>query len=742
MKITQLLQSLCLSVGVAALLAACGGGGDSAGSGLINHQPTADAGANQSVLVNAEVSLDGSNSKDPDGDALTYTWRIVNKPANSNTSLVNPNTVKPKLVVDKVGDYVLGLIVKDGELSSATDTVVIKVSANTVINQPPIARAGTDKTASLGQVITLDGSASSDANGDPLTYRWTLTSKPANSTATLSTNTEVKTNLTLDKAGNYIASLIVNDGIVNSASDTVVISVPAVNQAPTVSLGADRNAVVSTLGASSVSLPATMEDPNGDTLYYKWEILSKPTTSTLSSIQTDAQGNGSFIPDTLGSYELKLTVNDGNLTATDSILITVVKANTGAPVAKSSDKYLLLGKTVVLDASASSDPDNDPLSYKWVLKSAPTASTASLSSLTAVKPSFTPDKLGDYLFELTVSDGSLIGEALTVKVSAQPVINGLSYQVIDAEYSKALDKIIMVSSSPNQLHIYDAAANSEQTVALPLTPTSVSVGPDGLYAAIGHDANISYVDLKNTKLLKTLPVATKVLDIVLAGNGYAYAFPEKNQTENIYSINLNTGTVTSSPGFIIYAGTLAKLHPNGLSMYGAYNGISPDDIEKYDLQAGTASKLYDSPYHGDYPMCGNLWISEEGKRIFTACGNVFRSADVQTQDMLYNGSLAELTHIQDLVHSITAAKVAAIPAYVQYANLNESVDTKVLTYDYEYLTPSTSFNLPYFVVNEKGFMGHGKFVFFNKAADSLIVILKADASSAMLNDYGVYSLKP
>lgn len=642
MKITRLLQTLCLSVGVLTVLTACGGGSDAANSVATNHQPRADAGANQTVLVNAEVSLDGSNSQDPDGDTLTYAWRIVSKPANSNSSLINPNTVNPKILVDKAGDYVLGLMVKDGRLTSVTDTMIIKVNANIAPNHAPIAQAGADKTISLGDVVNLDGSASSDADHDTLSYQWTIMTKPTDSNVVLNLSNQAKTSFIPDKAGSYLASLV---------------------------------------------------------------------------------------------------VNDGSLSATDSVMIKVSKVNTGVPVARSVDKYLLLGSTVVLDASTSSDPDNDPLTYKWTLKAAPSESTASLSSLTAVKPNFTPDKLGDYLFELTVADGSLTSEAITVKVSVQPGINSLSYQVIDAEYSKALDKVIMLSTRPNQVHIYDAATHTEQALSLPLAPTSVSVGSDGLYAAVGHDANVSYVDLKNAKLLKTLPVAAKVLDIVLAGNGYAYAFPKEDQWQDIYSVNLSTGEVIGGSRITIYAGTLAKLHPNGLSMYGANNGLIPDDIEKYDIQTGTASKLYDSPYHGDYPMCGNLWFSEEGKRIFTACGNVFRAADLKVQDMLYNGSLAELTHIQDLAHSATAAKVAAIPKYVPYANLNESVDTQVLSYDDAYLTPSDSFQLPYFVVNEQGFMGHGKFVFFNKAADRLIVILKADANSAMLNDYGVYSFK-
>ncbi|MFZ1388107.1 MAG: PKD domain-containing protein [Thiolinea sp.] len=740
MKIKRRLQNLCLLAGLMALLTACGGGGDS--SGTTNHQPTAEAGTNQAVLVNAEVSLDGSNSNDADGDALTYSWRLISKPSNSTSSLTNPTTVKPKLVVDKIGDYVIGLIVKDGSLSSATDTVIIKVTSNPTTNRPPVAQAGADKTVNVAQVVSLDGSASSDADANPLTYQWSLTSKPSNSTAVLSSVNQAKTTITVDKAGQYIAALIVNDGTVNSAVDTVVINVlAAVNQAPTVSLGADKTATVNILGSSSVSVPATSQDPNGDSLTYKWEITTKPNQSAVTSVQADAQGNGSFVPDVLGNYELKLTVNDGVLTASDSILITVARANNTAPVAKSSDKYVLLSKTVTLDASASSDADSDALTYKWVPKSAPIGSTATLSSLTAIKPTLTADKLGEYVFDLSVSDGTLTSPVIAVKVTAQPAINALSYQVIDADYSKVLDKLVMISSTPNQLHIYDAVAHTEQTVTLPLAPTSVSIAPDGLYAAVGHDAYVSYIDLKNAKLVKNLSVATKVLDIVLAANGYIYAFPNSSQWGAIYSINIASGVVTNTHATAIHGGTVAKLHPNGLSMYGANNNVSPDDIERYDIQAGTASKLYDSPYHGDYTMCGNLWLAEDGKRIFTACGNVFTASTIQAQDMTYNGSLVELTRIKDLVHSASAGKVVAIPAYVQADNMTTDVDTKLLTYDYEFLTPSTTLSLPYFVNNDQGFMGHGQFVFFNKAADTLITILKADSSAAMTNSYGVFNIK-
>ena len=54
------------------------------------------------------------------------------------------------------------------------------------VNTAPIARAGTDQSVLAGSLVSLDGSASSDAESDPLTYTWTLVTRPADSVAVLS----------------------------------------------------------------------------------------------------------------------------------------------------------------------------------------------------------------------------------------------------------------------------------------------------------------------------------------------------------------------------------------------------------------------------------------------------------------------------------------------------------------------------------------------------------------------------
>lgn len=115
MKILKLLGA----VAVAASLFACGGGG----SGVaINTPPIANAGTNQTT-INSAIILDASASDDLDGDNLTYSWKIVEKPTLSNAVLIGDNLEKPSIYLDKLGTYKFELIANDGFENSAPSYV-------------------------------------------------------------------------------------------------------------------------------------------------------------------------------------------------------------------------------------------------------------------------------------------------------------------------------------------------------------------------------------------------------------------------------------------------------------------------------------------------------------------------------------------------------------------------------------------------------------------------------------------
>jgi hypothetical protein len=219
----------------------------------------------------------------------------------------------------------------------------------------------------------------------------------------------------------------------------------------------------------------------------------------------------------------------------------------------------------------------------------------------------------------------------------------LSHDVVDAEYDHSREAIVMVSASPTSaLYIYDVSNGTERQLALVKAPTAVSISPDGRFAAVGHDALITYVDLQSVvdgaPTTKLLDVSTNVLDLVLDGRGNVHALPLHDQWQDVHSVAVATNTETLGTG-LLFAGTLGRLHPAGDFMYTADNGLSPSDIAKWDLRSGVATSMYDSPYHGDYPMCGNLWFKEDGTTIYTKCGNTFRSSATKSQDMVYSGRL-------------------------------------------------------------------------------------------------------
>ena len=206
-----------------------------------NAAPVANAGAAQSVVVKTTVTLNGAASSDANGDVLKYIWTFSARPSGSTATLANANTVSPTFMPDVAGSYTVSLVVSDGKLSSTASTV--KVTA-TAVNVAPVAKAGVDQNVTSGSVVTLDGSASSDANGDALTYAWTLTSRPTGSLAALTSANTVKPTFTSDVVGIYVATLVVNDGKLSSAAAQVTVTATTatssakMNMAQTISDGA------------------------------------------------------------------------------------------------------------------------------------------------------------------------------------------------------------------------------------------------------------------------------------------------------------------------------------------------------------------------------------------------------------------------------------------------------------------------------------------------------------------------
>ena len=118
-----------------------------------------------SPKVGETVRLDGTGSSDPDGDIIMrYEWSVSGPPGSSpNLSDTLGSVVS--LTTNAAGHHNVTLLVSDGDFEGIAGRTV-------VFRDPSLANVGPDLTADVGATVPLDGSASFDLAGRPLTYTW------------------------------------------------------------------------------------------------------------------------------------------------------------------------------------------------------------------------------------------------------------------------------------------------------------------------------------------------------------------------------------------------------------------------------------------------------------------------------------------------------------------------------------------------------------------------------------------
>ena len=304
-----------------------------------NRNPVAEAGPAQRVDTNALVTLNGSGN-DPDGDnnALTYSWELT---GGTGITLSNANIAGPTFTPVAAGTYTFSLTVTDAGTPSASATDTVTITVTVPANRLPVADAGPAQRVETNALVTLNGTGSSDPDGDTLSYAWTHTQTGGAAPATPITLTGADTagpTFTPVAAGTYTFTLTVTDDGTPAASDTdtvtITVTVPA-NQPPVAEAGpaqsVETNALVTLNGSGS-------SDPDGDTLSYAWTHTqtggSAPATPiTLTGANT---AGPTFTPVAAGTYTFTLTVTDdadAPASDTDTVAVTVTRPrDTVAPV--------------------------------------------------------------------------------------------------------------------------------------------------------------------------------------------------------------------------------------------------------------------------------------------------------------------------------------------------------------------------------------------------------------------------
>ena len=298
---------------------------------FLNQTPFADAGEDQTVFelkqvgVNdttgvpifepTQITLDGSQSDDPDLDILSFEWSSLD-----GIPLVNEDTQHPTFVAPGVSETVqfrFTLVVSDGDLQSEPDTVNVIVMPNL-----PVAVAGEDFGVAEGIQTVLDGSGSYSPDGFNLSFTWTVP-MGINDYSGVTDDSLIFTAPAVDEPTEYLFSLVVNDGEFDSGPDSILVTVLE-NGPPVANAGTDQT-VIEDIEVTLDGLHSYDPSTTG-TFTFLWTsldgtiILSDPaeTNPTFLSPQVDDTTDFMFI----------LVVNDGAYDSEpDTATVTVLMQN-------------------------------------------------------------------------------------------------------------------------------------------------------------------------------------------------------------------------------------------------------------------------------------------------------------------------------------------------------------------------------------------------------------------------------
>jgi serine protease len=391
--------------------------------------PIASAGPDQVVALGAPVALDGSASRDFNGEIAFHAW---DQTAGTPVLLQDADEAVARFTAPATpGTLTFQLSVVDDEGNVGTDTT------NVIINQAPIARAGNDFRLANHLRGTLDGGASTDPGGHIIGYAWRQLSGEAVQLS--GANTALAT-FTAPATPQYLVfELTVYDEHGFSGLDLVVVEIFA-NDAPVASAGAD---FIARPGGVAALDGSASHDPDGAIVRYAWETTMCVTVQgpcTIDLIDADTAAPVFEMPGASSLIQLRLTVTDGP-GATSSDTVTVVGFLQApeaaiAPLASCASA----GSPITLDGSRSVDLDGTLVSYHWQQLAGPPVAIGS-NGIPAI--SFTvPGTQEALVFALTVTDDDGLSDTttVTIPVNAPPVADALaSAAVVLSGHTVTLD---------------------------------------------------------------------------------------------------------------------------------------------------------------------------------------------------------------------------------------------------------------------------------------------------------------
>ncbi|QYF95378.1 PKD domain-containing protein [Massilia sp. PAMC28688] len=635
----------------------------------------------QSLHVGSAVVLDAKGSRDADGDAVTTTWTMLEKPAGSAASLAIDGAIS-RFVADAAGLYKVRAHGVDpkGAYSETVYTFNADNNAPTTVMVasaiPAVASEGYKLTVPSGYLVSLE-SSSWGHNGGTVSHAWTLVSKPETSQSILSTTGTAIAQIKPDVLGQYVLRLTATDaaGAISSQLSTITVK----NHSPLSYLYSNVAPVAMQHGPAvrlALNSPVTLRssnstDADGDTLTHTWTLTGKPSASKAelsATTGTEVQ----LSADVAGAYVVLLRVTDSQGAYSEKSM--TFNAGSYPPVAVIDKNFatVLLGNAASASAALSFDQDSGALTYSWAIDSAPAGSTATIAAPAAANLAFTPDVAGEYTASVTVSDGvnTNVGY-LTIRALASMVANvELNFMPLEARYSKGLDQLVVLSTNPNAVKIVNPFSGLVKTAVLPSAGVSLNLSPDGTLALVVQQNIVSLIDVSTGTLIRSTSTDAAYSEGFVNNSGIAHLLGRSVYTSGSYGmaiLDARTGTdmtaaLQSSNSLYLtenYRGLYAaKRNRVFLSQNSGY--ITSLEIDGATGKVGAATN---SGYL--YETTGQLYMTDNEDILFTSSGTMYRADTLKSA-----GKLTFTGLVQSLSHSSSNDETLIMPYTFDYYNAN------------------------------------------------------------------------
>ena len=180
----------------------------------VNSTPTVSINALDAVCLGNKVNFDASSAMDSDGDTLEYYWSF------GDGSILRAG---PKVTHEykQGGTYRVSVIVDDGRGSTCSTATA---QASIKVNTPPVADAGPNLSCCVDRTTEFNASASTDPDGDHLSYTWDFGDGTNTSGAVV--------HHTYTKSGSYNVSLNIDDNSETACSKSTAGFSAGVNASP------------------------------------------------------------------------------------------------------------------------------------------------------------------------------------------------------------------------------------------------------------------------------------------------------------------------------------------------------------------------------------------------------------------------------------------------------------------------------------------------------------------------------